>query len=344
MKRVVISGKRNSEIIDVAIPEVPPGWALVKTIVVPLCTEYKQYNTGKPNFPLGHEAAGEIVDVTGTNEINVGDRVVVMPQYPCGQCLLCLKGEYIHCEHILDLKKYNIDLNGADTFAQYILKPSWLLPKIPADISYEHAAMICCGLGPTFGAFKRMNLSSNDTVLITGLGPVGLGGIIHAISTGCRVIGITANRYRADLAKKIGAETVIDPGIKNIPEIIRELTNGNGADVSLDCAGNQSAQKILIASTKRNGKIAFIGESDNLNLHVSDDLIRNGLTLFGIWHYNMNDIPALFKIVIDNKKLLDIMITHFFPFNKIEEAWELQSGRQCGKLIVYPWDMPDVLN
>ena len=96
--------------------------------------------------------------------------------------------------------------------AQYLLKQDWMLLPIPDDMSYEHAAMACCGLGPTFGAFQTMGVDRYDTVLITGLGPVGLGGVINAVYRGARVIGVDANRYRAKLALELGASAVIDTG------------------------------------------------------------------------------------------------------------------------------------
>ena len=102
-----------------------------------------------------------------------------MPQYPCGKCNLCESGEYIHCLDTFDIESFTGISEGGSTLAEYIVKPSWLLPKIPHELTYDQASMICCGLGPTYGAIDRLNLSQNDTVLIAGMGPVGLGGIIN---------------------------------------------------------------------------------------------------------------------------------------------------------------------
>ena len=94
---------------------------------------------------------------------------------PCGVCPLCISDKYIHCESIVDFHTFTEGGEGRATMAQYLLKPDWLLPIIPEDISLQHGSMACCGLGPSFGAFERMGLNSFHTVMITGLGPVGLG-------------------------------------------------------------------------------------------------------------------------------------------------------------------------
>ena len=177
MKQVDICKPRSVKLMEVPVPEPFKDWALVKIHSAPMCTEYKSYVAGEmPPYPLGHEAAGEVVALDESGSLKVGDRVVVMPQYPCGHCSLCLKGDYIYCEHSHTIKEFTGRPEGDSTFAQFILKPIWLLPKIPDGMSYDHAAMLCCGLGPTFGAMGRMNVGSSDTILITGMGPVGLGG------------------------------------------------------------------------------------------------------------------------------------------------------------------------
>jgi len=337
MKQVFITGKKKSEIREVPTPKAKEDWALVKITVAPMCTEYKQFADGETNHPLGHEAAGEVVEIAQTGKVNVGDRVVVMPQFPCGKCDLCVSGEYIHCQNIVDQKLFSGSEYGSSTYAQYILKSSWLLPVIPDDISIEHASMLCCGLGPTFGAMERMNTVPGDTVLITGLGPVGLGGIINAKYRNCRVIGITKNTYRTNLALKLGAEKILNPDDHDLEEQILEITNGKGITCSVDCSGDPQVMRLMLNVTKRNGKVAFVGESGHLTVKVSDDLIRNGLTLYGIWHYNLNGVSKLFKLVRESKSSIDKLISHKFPISNIEDAWDLQLTRQCGKVLLLPW-------
>ncbi len=337
MKKVIIQGARRAVVVDVPTPQAVKDWALVKIHCAPMCTEYKSYEAGEKSACLGHEAAGEVVKIAQPGPVKVGDRVVVMPQYPCGVCSLCVRGEYIHCEDVLDFQAYTGSQQGCDTYAQYILKPAWLLPRIPDDISYEHAGMLCCGLGPTFGAMQRMGIDAFDTVLITGMGPVGLGGVINGVFRKTRIIAVVRNPYRARLARDLGAEMVLDPDDGDTIDKILEATAHRGVEKAIDCSGDPSAQRLCVDATRRHGAVAFVGESGDLNIKVSDDLIRKGLALIGVWHYNLADIPKLWQVVRASRDRLDRLITHSFPLDQVEEAWKLQSTRRCGKVILYPW-------
>tara|TARA_B100000029_G_scaffold151839_1_gene146916 strand:- start:3640 stop:4659 length:1020 start_codon:yes stop_codon:yes gene_type:complete len=337
MKKVNIYQPSLVELTKVDIPKPINDWALVKIHSAPMCTEYKFYLEGKmPPYPLGHEASGEIVDIDKSSQLKIGDRVVVMPQYPCGSCNLCKTGNYIHCQNNYVLKEFTGGYEGDSTFAEYLLKPMWLLPKIPENMNYDHASMLCCGLGPTFGAMEQMNVDSSDTILITGMGPVGLGGIINAKNMGATVIVTAHNEYRAKLATELGADLVIQSKIEKPEKIIRDFTKGNGVDKSIECSGSNLAQRLCLRSTRRKGIIAFVGESGKLDINISNDLIRNGHTFLGIWHYNFEDIPKLFKIAESQKNNLNKLITHRFSFDKVADAFELQISRQCGKIILKP--------
>jgi len=186
------------------------------------------------------------------------------------------------------------------------------------------------------GQIVRRKTGETNIILIAGMGPVGLGGIIIAKYKNCRVIAISKNQYRSELAMELGAERVFDPTKKNVIDQIREYTGGYGADISIECSGQSDAQKMLIASTRRNGRIAFIGESSELTINVSEDLIRTGLILYGIWHYNYNGIQKLFELVKNSKEKLNKMITHTYSLSEIETAWNLQLTKQCGKVILHP--------
>ncbi len=338
MKVVAMTGEKQCELIDKPVPVAGEDLVVVKIMSAPMCTEYKGYKEGWNWSSIGHEAAGEVVEVTQPGKVKKGARVVVMPQYPCGICPLCLAGEYIHCQQCVDPLKITGSEYGTATYAQYILKQDWLLIPIPDGVSYDHAAMACCGLGPTFGACQIMDVNAYDTVLITGLGPVGLGGVINASYLGAKVIAVESNPYRADLAKKLGAKIVLDPTDDTIREKILELTSSVGVDKAIDCAGVPASQRLAIDSLRRKGQLTFVGEAGELTINVSDDMIRKGISLHGAWHYNLGDTPLIMKIVSESASKLDLLITHTFPMSKVKDAWELQLTGQCGKVVLHPWD------
>ena len=336
MKTVVIRKNRQVEIIDEETPNAAENIVVVKVFTSPMCTEFYHYRDGTESLCLGHEAAGEVVEVAKPGKVKVGDRVVVMPQYPCGICDLCKNGDYIHCENVVDPYKICSCNTGKATYSQYIIKQDWLLIPIPDSMSYDEASMACCGLGASFGAVNTLDVNSNDTVLITGLGPVGLGAIINCISRGARVIGVARNPFRANLALELGVEVVLNPHSSDCVEQIRNLTGGSGAGKSIDCSGRDLYQRLCIDGTRRKGQVAFVGESKAFKIMVSDDLIRKGLTIFGSWHWNLADTKKIMDTIAENRSLIAKLITHKFPLIEAEDAFKLQILGNCGKVLLHP--------
>jgi len=299
-----------------------------------MCTEYHAFKAGNVCQSIGHEAAGEVVEVAQPGKVKVGDRVVVMPQHPCGKCYLCLKGEYIHCQNNLDVAKVAGYAHGTGTYAQYVLKQDWLLVPIPEGMSYEHAGMACCGLGPTFGAMQRMAADAFDAILISGLGPVGLGGVVNAVHRGARAIGVDGHPYRAALAKELGAQAVVDPNDENALGRIMDLTGGIGVDKAIETSGFAEAKPLVMNAVRRNGHAAFVGWNGQVDVSA---IIAKGLTLHGAWHWNLGDSPRMMRVIAESGQLLDRQITHAFPMNRVQEAFELQVTGNCGKVILHPW-------
>lgn len=337
MKKAVIFARKKAGVVETPMPKPVGHWALVKVCAAPMCTEYKAFLRGVPSRALGHEAAGEVVDVDQAHWVRPGERVVVMPQLACGRCTLCLQGDYIHCQNQESYERFTGGQEPTGTMSQYLLKPDWLLPKLPDDIRYDHGGMACCGLGPTFGALERMGVNVFDTILITGLGPVGLGGVINASYRGARVIGVDGNAYRRALATELGADFVFSPTDGDALERILDVTGGAGVDKAVDCSGAAQARRLCIDACRRLGHVAIVGEGGEFVVNGSDDLIRKGLTIHGCWHYNMRDVPRVFEVIRACGDKLDKMITHRFAIDDMQQAFELQATGQCGKVIIDPW-------
>ena len=338
MKVAKITGKHECKLADMPDLKAKDDYVVVKIHSAPMCTEFYSYDEGDQPPYIGHEAAGEVVEIARPGRVKVGDRVVVMPQYPCGKCDLCLGGNYIHCLHDRDVPKETGGAAGRDTFAEYILKPDWLLVPIPDGISYDHASMACCGLGPSFGGMQLANVTAFDTVLVTGLGPVGLGGVVNARYRGARVIGADNNPYRADLAKELGAEAVVDPTVPDAVDRIKELTDGLGVTSAIECSGRGAAAVLCVRSCRRKGRVALVGASGDFTLNGWGDIISQGLSIHGAWHWNLADAARIMRVVAGSAKLLDKQITHTFPLSEVRDAWELQLSGKCGKVILHPWE------
>jgi L-iditol 2-dehydrogenase len=338
MKKVVILGERSAGLIDVSDPQPREDWSVVKVHASALCTEYKSYLLGRPLNLGGHEGAGEVVAVAQPGTAKIGDRVVILPQFPCGKCALCMAGDGIYCENNYDFEEMMGTRVGQGTFAQYTLVPNRQLLPIPEGVSYEMAAMAIDGIGASFGAFQAIEISAADTVLITGLGPVGLGAVVNARFRNARVIGVEPVAWRKNRALQMGAEVVFDPGEPGLVEKIQKLTGGKGVSCSVDCSGKVQSQRLCMDATMRRGRVAFVGESsDELAIRVSPDMIRKGLTIIGSWLYNLADYPKVMQ-VIQQSPIIDLLVSHVMPMSQIQEGFELLVNGQCAKVVVHPWE------
>ncbi len=326
MKQVRIAGERRAELVERPTPTLRDGWALVHIEAAPLCAEYKIFRSGRTVERLGHEAAGTVVECAGKTTVQPGDRVVVMPQYPCGTCEYCRSGEYIYCEDNLD--------QDAGTMAEYIAKPAWLLVPIPENVPTDLGSLACCGLGPSYGALARAGASAGAAVLVTGLGPVGLGAVVNGVYRGLRVIGVDGNAYRSALARDLGAVAVLDPHDPDVLDQIRALAGGRGPVLGVDCSGQVSAHRLQIDAAARRACLVFVGEStDTTPIRVSPDLIRKGLTVMGSWHYALTDVQNVMR-VIQEFPGVERLVTHRFPLARVQEAFEVSESQQCGKVIL----------
>ncbi|MDA1044750.1 MAG: zinc-binding dehydrogenase [Verrucomicrobia bacterium] len=337
MKRVQVTGAKTCVGEGVPEPRVAENYAKIKIHASPLCTEYVQFVKGNVGPLFGHEAAGEVVEVGPlARHVKVGDRVVVMPDSACGACSLCTVGDHIFCQNKKDANVICGSELATNTYAQYCVQQDWLLLPIPDDISYDHGSMACCGVGPAFNAMQSMNVVKTDTVLVSGLGPVGLGAVVMAAYRGARILGLETNPYRIALAKDIGVETIVDPASEDALDQIRALTHGVGADKSVECSSARTAPAFLVEATRPRGQIASIGWGGPMD---ASELVRRGLTYHGCWHWNhQRDGEAMMRTIRGAKDLINKQITHTFPLSQLQEAFETRASGNCGKIVLHPWE------
>lgn len=334
MKTVAITGPGRTEVVERERPRAVDDLVVVRILVAPMCTEFKDRRVGIPNDTLGHEAAGVVVDAGRSTRVAAGDRVVVMPQYGCGTCWLCTAGEHIHCPRQRDVLRESGSGYGTATYAQHVLKPDWLLLPVPADISLRRAALACCGLGPTFTAHTRMATSALDTVVVSGCGPVGLGGIVHGAVRGARVIALETHPYRAELAARLGASDVLDPRAGDTAEALAALGAGRGADAGIETSGAPGAAGLLARGVRRLGRLSIVAWGQEV---VLPPLVPLGLDVSGCWHWNhQRYAEQMWTTIRSAGSLLDAMVTHEFALDEVSSAMDLQETGDCGKVLLLP--------
>ena len=145
MKKVAITGEKQAELIDAEMPRAAGDWVVVKVLCTPMCTEYKSWVGGHKAEFLGHEAAGEVVEVAGRTTLKVGDRVVVTPSNSCGACPLCIAGDFMHCESKFGVQSYTGGREGSATYAQYLVGPAWVMNPVPATANLSFCRLETLG-------------------------------------------------------------------------------------------------------------------------------------------------------------------------------------------------------
>ena len=209
--------------------------------------------------------------------------------------------------------------------------PAHTLVKLPDALSFKTGAAISCGTGTAYGALKRLDLAGDETIAIFGQGPVGLSATQLAKAMGARVIALDIGEERLGLAKKFGADEVIDPGKNDVVETIRELTNGEGSHKSLDCSSNSEARRNAVRCVRTWGAACFVGEGGDVNIDVSNDMIRRQVTVIGSWTFSKNGQSDCAEFVAERNIDVDALFTHEFELEQAVEAYQLFDTQTTGK-------------
>jgi len=342
MKAVVFHGDRQLELMDFPDPTPGPGEVVLEIKASGMCgSDLKFYRAvggasslglGDLDGPIiaGHEPCGIVAEVgEGVDPAlaKVGDRVMDHHYSGCGVCKHCRGGWSQLC---LDgITVYGATGHGAH--AKYMKVPAHTLVHLPDDLSFKTGAAISCGTGTAYGALKRLDLAGDETIVIFGQGPVGLSGTQLAKEMGARVIALDVSEERRQLALDFGADEVIDPLSNDVVSAIKDLTNGEGAHKSLDCSSNSEARAQAVQCVRTWGSACFVGEGGDVNLDVSNDLLRRQVTIIGSWTFSKNGQADCADFVSERKIDVDALFTHEFKLEQAVEAYQMFDQQTTGK-------------
>ncbi len=303
----VLYGKEDVRIEQVPIVEPAPGEVQVRIKAALTCgTDVKVFRRGnharmiQPPAVFGHEFAG-IIEKVGSNVTGwePGQRVVAANSAPCGGCFYCLKGLEELCEDLLFL-------NGA--YAQFINIPARLVQKnlllVPPNLSFEEAALsepLAC----VVRGMKEVPITSGDTVVVLGTGPIGLMFIRLCKLAGARVLAAGRRVERLEMAKRLGAEEAFDiAAISDISAHLKSRTDGSrGADKVIEAVGTIQAWETAISIARKAGVVSLFGgcpadsmaELDTHRVHYDE------LTIKGTFHHTPETFRAALKLIAEGE-------------------------------------------
>jgi alcohol dehydrogenase len=328
MKALVYGGAGSKSWTTVPDPTiVDPSDAVIRVDTVTICGTDLHILGGDvpavtPGRILGHEAVGTVVEIgSAVRSLSVGDRVLASCISACGVCAYCRRGSYGQCRngggwilgHLVD---------GVQ--AEYARLPFADLScyRLPDSVSDETAVLLADIL-PTSYEVGVLNgqVRPGDVVAVVGTGPIGLAAILTArLYTPSHIIAIDLAESRLEAAKRFGADVTAQPD--KAADVIRSLTDGLGADVVIEAVGTPQTFELCATLVRPGGRLANIGvHGKPATLHLEDLWIRNITITTGL--VDTYSTPRLLDMVVAGHLGTNNMITHRFPLDEIEQAYDV---------------------
>jgi threonine dehydrogenase-like Zn-dependent dehydrogenase len=281
----------------------------------------------------GHEPAGDILDVgPGCRRFGVGDRVLLYHIAGCGLCADCRRGYLVSCTSP-SRAAYGWQRDGGH--AEFLVAEESTCIALPEQLSYLDGACVACGFATAYEALCRTGVSGRDTVVVSGLGPVGLAtGLLAGAMGASAVFGIDPVASRRKLAEELAAVDTAFAAGEGAAEAVRSATGGHGCEVSVDCSGTAAGRAAALAATRRWGRAALVGEGSRLEIDVSPVLIHPQITLFGSWVTSMERMEELVERLVRWDLHPARTVTHRYPLTEAATAYATADAGAGGKVAL----------
>jgi len=261
-----------------------------------------------------------------------GDVITAETHIACGHCYLCHTGNAHIC---INGSIFGVDINGV--FAEYAVVPAanaWLLDKR----IHKDFASVMEPLGNAVHTVLAGEITGN-TVLVTGCGPIGLMSVmVSRICGATKIIATEINDFRSALAKKIGADVVLNPKKEDVVARVLKETDGLGIDVVLEMSGNPTAMIEAFGALRPGGRYSILGIPDRpMEIDIGKHIVFkyatvqgiNGRLMFSTWHKTA-------RFLSSGRLKLEPIITHRLRLDEYEKGMALMKRGDCGKILLYP--------
>jgi L-iditol 2-dehydrogenase len=341
MRAAVYLGPEKIELSTVRIPEPAAGELLVRVRAATTCgTDVKTYRRGHPKFPppfiFGHEFGGDVVKVgEGVEEFREGMRVTANVFAECGECFYCRHGQGNICANLV----YNF---GA--FAEYMIIPASIVQRttfeIPPHIPYAHAALLEPLVTVVHG-WHKVGVQPGETVAILGAGgPISLMFIQLLLRSGAgQVIAVGHSAARLDVARRLGATHLVNAKEQDTLMAIRDLTQGFGADVVIECAGTKSTWESSVEVVRRGGRVLWFGglpggtkvEIDASRVHYGE------IDLLNMHGGTTQNAREAFDLIVSGAIDAAPLLNGELPLEQVELALRKMIAGEVVKMVINPY-------
>jgi L-iditol 2-dehydrogenase len=343
MKALLLEEYKRLAIDEVPEPEIAPNEVLISVKSCGICgSDVHGYDgsSGRriPPVIMGHEAAGLVArlgaDVKGLSE---GDRVTFDSMISCQRCYFCRRGQPNLCD---DRKVLGVSCNeyrrhGA--FAEFVAVPEHIVYKIPDNLAFDHAAMIE-PVSVAVHAVNRTPVQLGDTAVVVGAGMIGLLTVQALRTAGCgRIVSVDLEDDRLELARKLGADMTFNSRTADVPAMLREITEGRGADIAMEAVGADATVKMSIDCVRKGGVVTLIGNiTPTVNFGLQAVVTRE-ISVLGSCA-SSNDYPSCLELMGRGAIQVAPIISATVPLERGPEMFDRLYNREPNltKVILNP--------
>ncbi len=325
------------ELREVPTPAPSRGEILVKVMAALTCgTDLKAFQRGHPVIPMpgvfGHEFSGVVAAVgKGVRKFREGDEVMAVHSAPCRHCRFCRRGLYNLCERIMDTK-----VLGA--FAEFVLLPAPIVKENafvkPPHLGFGEAAFLE-PLACVVHGMEAARAESGDTVVILGVGPIGLLHLLLAKQRGARVVITGLEEERLTTARRLGADLAVPPSA--LSEAVDGLTDGIGADCVCECTGQPSVWEESVHYVRKGGTVILFGgcKTGTTVTYDTHRLHYDELTLKGVFHFTPRDVRQARRLLMGQLQVTGL-ITATLPLGDLALAFGKLANGEGIKYEIVP--------
>lgn len=343
MRALVFRGPHRIGLEEVPVPKPGFGEVVIRVTLTSICGTDLHIVKGEypvqPGLIIGHEPVGVVHEVgPGVTGYKSGDRVLVGAITPCGQCEFCLGGNGSQCGGALGGWKFGNTIHGAQ--AEYLRVPHAQanLARIPDELSDEQVVLLADITSTGFSASESAQVKLGDTVAVFAEGPIGLCATAGAKLSGAGfIIGVESDPVRAAMARRMGADVVLNFQEVEIVEEIKRLTNGRGVDVAIEALGAQSTFENALRVLRPGGTLSSLGVYSG-KLSVPLEPFAAGLgdhkIVTTLCPGGKERMRRLMELVRHHRVDLTPLITHHFRLDQIAEAYRVFGERLGGVIKV----------
>ena len=336
MKAAVYRGINDVRLETVPVPEIGPGELLVRVHTCGVCgTDLKKIATGSHSAPriFGHETAG-VVAAVGAEVTNFkpGDRVVVFHHIPCGCCFYCRHKIFAQCE---TYKKVGCTAGfepSGGGFAEYVRVMDWIVRqgtvRITDGVSFEQACFVE-PVNTCMKAIQTLRLSQGETVLVIGQGPIGILLSVLAKRAGASVITSDLYSQRLTISTSFGLHHGIDASRADTIKMVREQTEGRGADAAILAVGGNGLIRTAMDSVRPGGRVMLFAQTVRSEATIDPSAVCvDEKTLLGSYSASVDLQDESVRFVMNREADLERLISHRFPLSGGVEALKLAANPQ----------------